>query len=41
VFVYDRTGKLVRRFDNSVPKQPAFSYAKDIVPLVEQLIAGP
>ncbi len=41
VFVYDRAGKLARRFDNSVPKQPEFTYAKDVTPLVEQLLAGP
>jgi thiol-disulfide isomerase/thioredoxin len=40
VFVYGRDGKLVRRFDNSVPKQPEFTYEKDIFPLVEQLLAG-
>ena len=41
VFVYDRAGKLVRRFDNSVPKQPEFTYEKDVVPLLEGLLAGP
>ncbi|MGE3313914.1 MAG: TlpA family protein disulfide reductase [Planctomycetaceae bacterium] len=41
VFVYGRDGKLVRRFDNSVPKQPEFTYEKDVIPLVDQLLAGP
>ena len=42
VFVYDARGKLVKRFDNSqVPKTPEFTYQRDIVPLVEKLLAGP
>lgn len=40
VFVYDKTGKLARRFDNSVPKQPEFTYEKDVIPFVEKLLAG-
>jgi thiol-disulfide isomerase/thioredoxin len=41
VFVYDASGKLVKRFDNSqVPKTPEFTYQHDIVPLVEKLLAG-
>lgn len=40
VFVYGRDGKLVRRFDNSVPKQSEFTYEKDVIPLVEKLLAG-
>jgi thiol-disulfide isomerase/thioredoxin len=41
VFVYDASGKLVKRFDNSqVPKTPEFTYQRDIVPLVEKLLAG-
>ncbi len=41
VFVYDPSGKLVKRFDNSqVPKTPEFTYQRDIVPLVEKLLAG-
>jgi thiol-disulfide isomerase/thioredoxin len=40
VFVYDQKGKLIRRFDNSTPKQPEFTYEKDVIPLVEQLLAG-
>ncbi|HET6328069.1 MAG TPA: TlpA disulfide reductase family protein [Planctomycetaceae bacterium] len=40
VFVYDPSGKLVKRFDNSqVPKTPEFTYERDIVPLVEKLLA--
>ena len=40
VFVYDRAGKLVKRFDNSqVPKTPEFGYKRDVIPLVEKLIA--
>jgi thiol-disulfide isomerase/thioredoxin len=39
VFVYDQSGKLVRRFDNSqAPKTPEFTYQRDIVPLVEKLL---
>jgi thiol-disulfide isomerase/thioredoxin len=39
VFVYDRQGKLVKRFDNSqVPKTPEFTYKADVVPLVERLL---
>jgi thiol-disulfide isomerase/thioredoxin len=42
VFVYDRQGKLVKRFDNSrVPKTPEFTYKHDVVPLVERLLAQP
>jgi thiol-disulfide isomerase/thioredoxin len=42
VFVYDQTGKLVKRFDNSqVPKTPELTYRHDIVPLVEKLLASP
>jgi thiol-disulfide isomerase/thioredoxin len=41
VFVYDLSGKLIKRFDNStVPKTPEFTYQHDIVPLVEKLLAG-
>jgi thiol-disulfide isomerase/thioredoxin len=40
VFVYDQTGKLVKRFDNSrTPEIPEFTYQRDIVPLVEKLLA--
>jgi thiol-disulfide isomerase/thioredoxin len=39
VFVYDQTGKLVRRFDNSqVPETPELTYEHDIVPLVEKVL---
>ncbi len=42
VFVYDRQGKLVKRFDNSqVPKTPEFNYKHDVAPLVERLLAQP
>ena len=42
VFVYDRQGRLVKRFDNSqVPKSPEFNYKNDVVPLVERLLAQP
>ena len=42
VFVYDRQGKLVKRFDNSqVPKTPEFNYKNNVVPLVERLLAQP
>ena len=40
VFVYDQSGTLVKRFDNSqTPKTPEFTYQHDIVPLVEKLLA--
>jgi hypothetical protein len=40
VFVYDRQGKLVKRFDNSqVPKVPEFTYKRDVIPLVERLLS--
>ena len=35
VFVYDRDGKLVKRFDNS---HAEFGYKRDVIPLVEKLI---
>jgi thiol-disulfide isomerase/thioredoxin len=39
VFVYDRDGKLAKRFDNSqVPKVPEFTYKSDVIPLVEHLL---
>jgi thiol-disulfide isomerase/thioredoxin len=39
VFVYDKSGKLSKRFDNSQsPKTPEFTYQRDIVPLVEKLL---
>jgi thiol-disulfide isomerase/thioredoxin len=39
VFVYDQAGKLIKRFDNSqTPKTPEFTYARDVVPLVEKLV---
>jgi thiol-disulfide isomerase/thioredoxin len=42
VFVYDQSGKLVKRFDNSqAPKTPEFTYQRDVVPLVEKLLAAP
>jgi thiol-disulfide isomerase/thioredoxin len=42
VFVYDQGGTLVKRFDNSrAPKTPEFTYQRDIVPLVEKLLAAP
>lgn len=39
VFVYDRQGKLVKRFTASDPSQPAFTY-QDVEQLVEQLLSG-
>lgn len=39
VFVYDKSGKLAKRFDNSDSKQPEFTYEKDVIPLVEKLLA--
>lgn len=39
VFVFDREGKLLKRFDNSDPKQPPFSYAA-VEKLVDELLAS-
>lgn len=41
VYVYDRRGKLVKRFDNDQIKGPEdeFTYKKDVIPLVEKLLA--
>jgi thiol-disulfide isomerase/thioredoxin len=40
VFVYDQSGTLVKRFDNShVPKTPEFTYQNDVFPLVQKLLA--
>ncbi len=42
VFVYDQSGKLAKRFDNSqAPKTPEFTYQRDVVPFVEKLSAAP
>jgi len=41
VFVYGPTGELARRFDNSASKDAAFTYEKDVIPLVESLLADP
>ena len=41
VYVYDRNGKLVKRFDESTLKDgedKAFTYEKDINPLVKKLL---
>jgi len=41
VFVYDQSGQLVKRFDNSqTPKVPEFTYQKDVIPLVTKLLAA-
>ena len=41
VFVYDQSGKLVHRFDNSqTPKTPELTYERDVVPLVEKLLTS-
>lgn len=39
VFVYDQQGKLVKRFTDSDPSQPAFTY-RDVGQLVDQLLSG-
>lgn len=39
VFVFDQEGKLLKRFDNSDPKQPPFSYAA-VEKLVDELLAA-
>lgn len=41
VYVYDRTGKLAKRFDNTTPASPTeegISYETQIVPLVSELV---
>ncbi len=42
VYVYDATGKLVKRFDNDAGDygDEGFSYKKHILPMIEQLILG-
>jgi hypothetical protein len=40
VYVYNRDGELARRFDNEDPDQPEFSFRKDVVPFVEELLGG-
>lgn len=41
VYVYDRTGKLVRRFDNATARSAdeEFTYEKDVLPLVKELLS--
>jgi hypothetical protein len=41
VYVYDRLGKLAKRFDNETGEfgEAGFTYEKHISPLVEQLLA--
>ncbi len=39
VYVYDKTGKLRKRFDNEDPDREEFTYEKDVIPLVEELLA--
>ncbi len=39
VYVYDKTGKLRKRFDNEDPNREEFTYEKDVTPLVEALLA--
>lgn len=42
VYVYDRKGKLVKRFDNDNIQSPSdeFTYEKDIIPLVKKLLSA-
>lgn len=39
VWVYDREGNLTRQFDNSDPDGGEFTYANDVLPFVETLLA--
>jgi len=39
VHVYDREGNLRKRFDNEDPAREEFTYEKDVIPFVEQLLA--
>lgn len=41
VYVYDRQGKLRKRFDNEQAEKPEdeFTYKRDVIPLVERLLA--
>ena len=38
VVVYGRDGSLVKVFNNDDPNKDAFSYAKDVEPLVKKLL---
>jgi hypothetical protein len=40
VYVYNRQGELAKRFDNEDPDQPEFSFRKDVVPYVEELLTA-
>ncbi|MGE0373963.1 MAG: TlpA family protein disulfide reductase [Planctomycetaceae bacterium] len=39
VYVYDRKGKLRKRFDNEDPDREEFTYETDVIPFVEELLA--
>jgi hypothetical protein len=39
VYVYDRQGNLRKRFDNEDPNRDEFTYEKDVLPFVNQLLA--
>ena len=39
VYVYDRDGKLLRRFDNENPDAEEFTYEGDVLPFVKELLA--
>lgn len=37
-FVYDRTGRLVKTFDNNTNASAEFTYAEDVIPFVRELM---
>ncbi len=39
VYVYDKNGELRKRFDNEDPNREEFTYEKDVIPFVEELLA--
>ncbi len=39
VYVYDRQGTLLNRFDNEDPNAPEFTYEQDILPYVNEILA--
>lgn len=39
IYVYNSHGKLQQQFDNEDPKREEFTYQKDVIPLLEKLLA--
>lgn len=40
VYVFDRNGKVAKRFDNTTGDGEEFTYEHDIIPLIEKLLSG-